>query len=120
MENLETINPFTLAPWEKRMQTIVVESAAKQADLVSAVRIAVNSSSRNGVVGIGGAIEILTAARSERRLETFSSTLGTRAEQNPYSGELEAMASALSSLPKLRYRNIVLLTRNKGAVFALS
>ena len=29
------------------------------------------------------------------------------------------MASALSSLPKLRYRNIVLLTRNKGAALAL-
>ena len=76
MENLETINPFTLAPWEKRIQTIVVESAVKQADLVSAVRIAVNSSSRNGMVGIGGAIEMSTSARSERRLETISSTLG--------------------------------------------
>lgn len=41
---------------------------------------------------------------TERRVggETFSSTLGTRSEQNPYSRELTVTAYALSSLSKLR------------------
>ena len=43
MEELETINPFTLAPWEKRVQTITDETAAGQADTGWAVRITVSS-----------------------------------------------------------------------------
>jgi hypothetical protein len=50
---------------------------------------------------------------------SFSSTLGRREEQNPYSGELAAMANALNTLPKLRFRRIVLITRNKAAVLTL-
>jgi hypothetical protein len=42
-----------------------------------------------------------------------------RSEQNPYSGELAAMARALSSLPKLRFRSIAVLTSNKAAVLTL-
>jgi hypothetical protein len=51
-------------------------------------------------VGIGGAIQIHTSAK----VETFSSTLGARSEQNPYSGELAAMACALNSLPRVAYQ----------------
>ena len=121
MEKLETINPCTLAPWEKRVQTIADESALRQLEMGWAVRIAVSSSARNDVVGIGGAIEIRKSARSDPRNETlsFSSTLGIREEQNPYSGELAAMANALNTLPKLRFRSIVLVTRNKAAVLTL-
>ena len=53
------------------------------------------------------------------RLETFSSAVGMRSEQNPYSGELAAMARGLGSLPKLRFRSIVLLTSNEAAVLTL-
>ena len=42
-----------------------------------------------------------------------------REEQNPYAAELAAMAEALSRLPKLRFRNIALTTRNKAAVLTL-
>jgi hypothetical protein len=55
MEELETINPFTLAPWEKRVQTITDEVAAKKVE--AAVRVAVSSSARNGLVGFGGATQ---------------------------------------------------------------
>jgi hypothetical protein len=53
------------------------------------------------------------------RLGTFSSTLGMRSEQNLYSGELAAIARALSLLPKLRFRSFVLLTSNRAAVLTL-
>ena len=119
MEKPETINSFTLAPWEKRVRTSADEAADRQIAIGSAVRIAVSSSARNELVRIGGAIQIQKSARAEPKVETFSYTLGARSEQNPYSGELAAMARALSSLPKLRFQNVVLLTRNKAAVLTL-
>ncbi|RYN85679.1 hypothetical protein AA0119_g13223, partial [Alternaria tenuissima] len=113
MERMETIRPGVLAPWEKRVQT-VVENAAQGLEANWAVRIAVSSSARNGVVGMGGAISIQNI---EKR--SFSVTLGKREEQNPYAAELAAMAEALSRLPKLRFRSIALITRNKAAVLTL-
>ncbi len=120
MEELETIKPFTLAPWEKRALTIADGTTPKRS-ASWAVHIAVSSSSRNGVVGMGGAIEIHRSAQDGPSDETltFSTTLGKQDEQNPYSGELAAMARALSVLPKLRFRNIALTTRNMGVVLAL-
>ncbi len=119
IEELETINPFTLAPWEKRVQTITDETAAMQADAGWAVRIAVSSSARNDVVGMGGVVELPASGSDNSKVETFSSTLGTRSGTEPYSGELAAMAYALRSLPKLRFRSIVLLTSNRAAALTL-
>ncbi|EJP63378.1 reverse transcriptase [Beauveria bassiana ARSEF 2860] len=53
-------------------------------------------------------------------MQVFSFTLGARTEQNPFSGELAAMAYALRNLPHSEHQNIALFTRNKGAVAALS
>ncbi|RKK91058.1 hypothetical protein BFJ68_g16279, partial [Fusarium oxysporum] len=106
MEELETINPFTLAPWVERVQTIVDDgdnSAMTQADLGWAVRTAVSSSARNGVVGVGGVIKIPASVRGGPKFERFSFTLGMRTEQNPFSEELAAMAYALRHLPDLEY-----------------
>jgi hypothetical protein len=85
------------------------------------VHIAVSSSARNSVVGIGGAIEIYKLVYSSLRDKTlfFSSILGKREEQNPYSRELVAIAHALNILPKLRFRSIMLITRNKVAALIL-
>ncbi len=68
---------------------------------------------------MGGVVELPASGSDNAKVETFSSTLGTRSEQNPYSGELAAMAYALSSLPKLRFRSIVLLTSNRAAALTL-
>lgn len=109
MEELETINPFTLAPWVERAQTIITdESGAETTEVGSggAVRIALSSSARNDVVGVGGVIEILIQAHGSSMLERFSFTLGTRKDQNPFSGELAAMACALKRLPVLSHWGI--------------
>ncbi|EGU72476.1 hypothetical protein FOXB_17015, partial [Fusarium oxysporum f. sp. conglutinans Fo5176] len=122
MEELETVNPFTLAPWVERVQTIVDDgdnSAMTQADLGWAVRTAVSSSARNGVVGVGGVIEISASVRGGPKLERFSFTLGMRTEQNPFSGQLAAMAYALRHLPDLEYRSVALLASNKAAVLTV-
>ena len=123
LEKLETIRPYLLPPWKERLHTVIDDSAAAHLDQDWAVRMAVSSSARNGVVGAGGAIELRMSAR---RLPgngnvsiSFSSTLGQRAEQNPYSGELVAMADGLDALPKLRFCRMILTTRSKAAVQAL-
>jgi ribonuclease HI len=119
MEKLEIINPFTLSPWEERIQTITEDLTATQSADNYDVRIAVSSSARNGVVGIGGAVSLPASVYGSPKLGTFSSTLGARSEQNPYSGELAAMERALSTLPMLRSSSIVLSTNNKAAVLTL-
>jgi ribonuclease HI len=122
MEELETINPFTIAPWTQRVQTILADeddSETTQADLGWAVRVAVSSSTRNGVVGVGGVIEIPASARGGPRLERFSFTLGMRTEQNPFYGQLAATAYALRHLPNLEYRSVAVLTSNRAAVFTI-
>lgn len=119
MDNLETINPFNLGPEEKRAQTIIDDAGTELARRDAAIRIAISSSARNGVVGIGGIIEMKMSSQSDLRVETFSSTLGLRTDQNACSGELTAMATALGQLPRLRYRNIILLTRSKSAALTI-
>ncbi|EAQ91984.1 hypothetical protein CHGG_00219 [Chaetomium globosum CBS 148.51] len=53
------------------------------------------------------------------RNEAFSVTLGSRSEQNPFSGELAAIGYALRLIRNIRYRKIILATSNKAAVMAL-
>ncbi|RYO85131.1 hypothetical protein DL766_007358 [Monosporascus sp. MC13-8B] len=115
MEDLETINPFTLAPWTERVQTTGEENAeSTRPNTKGAVRIAISSSARNGVVGVGGVVEM-----PGPKLEKFSFTHGKRTEQNPFSGELVAAAYALRFLPDLRSQTVTLLTSNKAVVLTL-
>ena len=119
MDELETISPFTLAPWEKRVQTFTNELMATQSNVDFDVRIAVSSSARNDLVGFGGAAVLPASVYGSPKLGTFSSTLGLRSEQNPYSGELAAIDRALGMLSALRSSRIELSTRNKAAVLTL-
>ena len=117
LEELETLQPFSLAPWQERIPVIdtTEKSNAQVPDSVCDIRIAVSSSSRNGVVGVGSTIETTGSSR-----QTFSFTLGRRSEQNPYSGELVAMAHAVRiSLPETFDSNIVIFTSNKAAALAV-
>lgn len=104
-------------PREKRVQTVTNQATPNEVQ--AAVQVAVNCSARNGIVGIGIAIQQATSTRRKPTRKTFYSTIGSRSQQNPYSGELAAMAQALKHFSQLRYRKITLLTSNKGAVLAL-
>jgi ribonuclease HI len=119
MEEMETINPFTLAPWEKRVQTAIDIEIIRQPDTNRAAYIAVSSSARHGMVGFGAAIKTRKHIGDAPTIETISSTLGPRTEQNPYVGELAAMAHAFGKLQQRKYHSITLLTRNKAAVLTL-
>ena len=119
METLETINPFTLAPWEERVRSNSHDVPETQTEAGGVMRIAVSSSARNEMVGFGVAIEKQPPRYRKPRLKTFSVTLGARTEQNPYSGELAAMAYALNTLRGLKRCRVTLLTSNKAAALTL-
>lgn len=101
MEKLETIRPFTLAPWTARVYAALNEDKARERMGRRRVRIAVSNSGRNDLVGVGGTIELPVLLRDQQRLKIFSFTLGTRTEQSPYSGELVAIAFALGRIPDM-------------------
>jgi hypothetical protein len=119
METLETINPFALAPWEERVRSDSHDVPETQTEAGGVMRIAVSSSARNEMVGFGVAIEKQPPRYRKPRLKTFSVTLGARTEQNPYSGELAAMADALGTLRGLKRCRVTLLTSNKAAALTL-
>jgi ribonuclease HI len=119
METPETINPFTLAPWETRTQTDVEAMPDSQAVPGGSMQVAVSSSARNGFVGFGVAIEKQPPRYRKLKLKTFSVTLGARSEQNPFSAELAAMAHTLNMLVGLKDYRIMLLTSNKAAALTI-
>ncbi|KAJ6436766.1 Chromo domain protein [Purpureocillium lavendulum] len=122
VDELETISPFCLAPWAERVRTITDDdhtATGIDADTGPALRVAVSSSARNGLVGSGAVIEVPSENGQGSGRERHSFTLGPRAEQNPFSGELAAIAQALRCLPEIRNRSVEVLTSNKAAVLTL-
>ncbi|KAJ5085332.1 hypothetical protein N7532_010103 [Penicillium argentinense] len=119
METLETINPFTLAPWEVRVQAGVEATPQSPTVPGGLMQIATSSSARNELVGFGVAIERQPPRYRKLKLKTLSVTLGARAEQNPFSAELAAMAHALNMVVGLKDYRITLLTSNKAAALTL-
>ena len=119
METLETINPFTLAPWEERMQTDIDEQKEPEPQAGGCMQVAVRSSARNELVGFGVAIEKQPPRNRKLKQKTLSVTLGARAEQNPFSAELAGMAHMLGMVVGLKDYRITLLTSNKAAVLTL-
>jgi len=95
------------------------DNAGKVAELEWDIRVAVSSSARNDVVGAGGVVLARAHEDAEEIGVTFSFTVGVESEQNPYSGELAAMAHALKALPDVRNRRVALLTSNQAVALTL-
>jgi hypothetical protein len=119
METLETINPFTLAPWETRMHTNVEAMPDPWAAPGGSIQITVSSSARNGLIGFRVAIEKQPPQYQKLKLKTFSVTLGARSEQNLFSAELAAMAHTLNRLVGLKGFRLRVLTSNKAAALTI-
>jgi ribonuclease HI len=126
-DTMEIIQPFALAPWEERMQATLGGQEGEEDDKIKelakagwAVRIATSSSARNDLVGMGGTVRIpISLARAGKIIETFSVTLGTTEEHNPYTAELAAIARGLKYLSEMKYRVVVILTSNRSAAQAI-
>ena len=123
-DKMETIQPYVVAPWEKRIPVKIdheTEMALETAKAIQGIRIATSSSERNGVVGMGGVIYDTLSSRTNEEPITYAITLGTRMEQNPYTAELEAIAMAVRCLPmRMVGRQITIFTSNQGALQAIS
>ncbi|KAL4403522.1 hypothetical protein CABS03_15173 [Colletotrichum abscissum] len=123
LDKLETIEGYSITPWEARIDTVVDDDAVKATEAIQsgwAVRIATESSARNGVVGYGTATMLPVSFKEGCRVIKASRTVGLRTELNPYVAELAALAEAVMSLPqKLEYRAIHVFTSSKAAVLVM-
>jgi ribonuclease HI len=110
---LETILPFLVPPWEKRMAVIVKpdqEEAGQLARDTQGIVVATCSSERKGIVGLGGAICDTTTIQpqDETTIATYTTTLGPRHRVNIYFAELVAVATALQNISALPLQNRVI------------
>ncbi|KZL85095.1 transposon i, partial [Colletotrichum incanum] len=76
MERIETINPLTLLPRGERLQVKISEEETTVLETTSTVRVAVSSSVRGGMVGVGGAVQKRPGLQADPKPEHFSFTLG--------------------------------------------
>ncbi|EEY24045.1 conserved hypothetical protein [Verticillium alfalfae VaMs.102] len=89
VDELETIAPFAVAPWTERINTIVDGAEVEpwsEAHRDGNVRIAVSSSARNDLVGVGGVVEMPQVSQGGPKLVKFSFLLGERSGQNVFAG----------------------------------
>ncbi|KAK4059459.1 hypothetical protein Purlil1_14347 [Purpureocillium lilacinum] len=115
MHTLPTTNPLRNATKSiRKFKRFCIETGAD-----GVMHVAVSSSARNGLVGSGAVIELSPPSGQGPGLERHSFTLGLRTEQNPFSGELAAIAQALRCLPEISNRSVEVLTSNKAAVLTL-
>lgn len=123
-DKIEVIQPYVVTPWEKRLHMTKrrgTEEEVSSTNITRGIQIATSSSGRRGIVGIGGAIHDGLGIVTGREPIIYSCTLGTRAEQNPYTAELTAIAVAIKRLPlHLVGRQITIMSSNLGALLTTS
>jgi exonuclease III len=127
LHRMETIKPFAISPWKKRIEMIVrsdPQEACQVAEGARGIVVATCSSGRNGIVGIGGAICNTTVMvySDAAPTATFSATLGRRSRLNTYFAEIIAIATALKNLEDLSLGNkmIIVLSSNLSALQAIN
>jgi hypothetical protein len=127
IEGIEIIQAFAVPPWGKRIDIIVKpdhQEAAQTARDAQGIVIAVCSSEKNGLVGIGGAVcdTTTTGSSNTSPTNTCAATLGSRDRLNPYFAELIAISAALQYLAALPIRNrvITVLSSNLSALQAIN
>jgi ribonuclease HI len=120
---METIQEYAIPPWEPRLRPIVVADRAKAAEMANkaaGIVIATSSSVKRGIVGVGGVARDTLFNRINETVISYATVLGTREEQNPYTAELVAIATALEKVPaSVHNRHITIVTRSQSALAAI-
>ena len=99
---------------------MVVQIERQESLIPGGIQIATSSSARNGVVRLGGAVRDTTAEVLDKPV-SYSTTLGTKTEQSPYTAELAAVAMAVACPPvPLHNKTITILTSNQAVLSAIS
>ena len=78
--------------------------------------IAVNSSERNGLIGMRGAICDTRISKTRTNPFTLSKTLGRETEQNLYTAELRAITECLCYIQITHNREIFIYTNNRSVL----
>ncbi|KAF5120892.1 hypothetical protein E5D57_001657 [Metarhizium anisopliae] len=120
MSRMEKIQAYTVPPWCSYLPVtadIDRESAVEAAAGIEGIIVATSASEKAGTVGAGGTLRDTSRLGEDDRLATYSMTIGSREEQNPYMAELAAMAMALRCLPGwLRNREVIIISSNRSAL----
>jgi len=120
---METILPYALAPWEKRIRVDIPadrDEALTQARTCKGVIAATSSSRKNGLVGAGFAVEEKTEY-DESAATSYSLTLARDEGHNPYTAEIQAIDLALRHM--LRHapgRDVTIFSSNRSALQAIA
>ncbi|KAL3713548.1 hypothetical protein TMatcc_002251 [Talaromyces marneffei ATCC 18224] len=121
-ERIETIQAFTVSPWTNRIPSICEtdeDKAISNANKAVGILIATSTSIKSDKVGIGGCTRDTRASGND--ISSYSTLLGKRTEHNPYTAELEAIATSLERIPWQTYqRCIFILSSNRSALSAIS
>ena len=124
---IETIQPFAVAPWEKRIGVVVMpdrQEAAQIARDAQGIVVATCSSEKKGTVAIGGAICDTTTMvfPDQAAMATYTATVGPRDRLNIYFAEIIAVATVLRNLSALFLKNrvITILSSNLSLLQAIS
>ncbi|KJZ72811.1 hypothetical protein HIM_07755 [Hirsutella minnesotensis 3608] len=121
-ERMEVINEYALRPWTDRISLLGEDDpeGAQTPYNVQNILIATAASQRDGVVGMGGVVCDTTHDDIGHTLTTFSVTIGPASEQNPYTAELEAVGTALRSIPpSLVPQDVTIAVGNRSVVAAI-
>ena len=115
-DRMKTINPFAISLWEEWISAIIDAENQVTTEITNATQgiwIATSSFKRNKIVGIGVAVHNTLNIVTSQEPTTQSSTVAARAEQNLYTAELTAIATALKALPlHLISRQIIIFSSN--------
>jgi hypothetical protein len=119
---METINAYIVPPWAARVQVtcdLDREKAIEMTNRAEGILIATSSSAKGDTVGMGGSMRD-TEINGADAITSYSVTLGTRMEQNPYTAELAAVVAVLKGVPSwIRNRQVTILSSNRSALAAI-
>ncbi|KAM9874682.1 zinc knuckle [Verticillium dahliae] len=116
-ERMEVIHEYALRPWTDRIHVLGEDDFARTVQTpndIQGIIIATASSQRNGRIGMGGVVCDTTRDDTGHILATCSVAAGPRSEQNLYTGELGAIATALRSIPpSITLQDITIAASNR-------
>ncbi|KAJ0130576.1 hypothetical protein HZ326_26327 [Fusarium oxysporum f. sp. albedinis] len=119
-DRMEVIHEYALPPWTSRIPVVGEDDLAKAVKApndVEGIIIATSSSQKGGIVGMGGVVCDATRNGAGEVVASYSVTLGPGDEQNPYTAELAAIATALECTPpRPPFRDVTVMTSNRSAV----
>jgi hypothetical protein len=122
IDQMETIHTYAVLPWAARVQVLCEpdrEKAMEMTNRAEGILIATSSSAKGDRVGMGGSMRDTRINDADETI-SYSITLGTRTEQNPYTAELAAIVAALKGVPWwTRNREVTILCSNRSALAAI-